>query len=140
MVQLHNSIKISTIPFPFPYAQTCEVCLLMHWLVTPLVISHWVRTPVGAFVFSFIQIFILWSLHCIAVELENPFGHDENDMDAKGMQMEFNEHLSLLLKRTTCRTPVLKRDWELRPHSPSSFFQIWSLLEERNQILPLLRI
>ncbi|CAK0830093.1 unnamed protein product [Prorocentrum cordatum] len=74
MCQFHEAIKIATIPFPFPYAQTCDCLLIMHWLVTPLVVSQWVSAPSWGALFSFIQVFIYWCLNLIAVEIEQPFG------------------------------------------------------------------
>eukprot|EP00929_Paragymnodinium_shiwhaense_P112018 TRINITY_DN8026_c0_g1_i1.p1 TRINITY_DN8026_c0_g1~~TRINITY_DN8026_c0_g1_i1.p1 ORF type:complete len:651 (+),score=93.66 TRINITY_DN8026_c0_g1_i1:245-1954(+) len=107
MVQFHEGVKISTIPFPFPYAQTCDLLLMLHWLVTPVVITYWVEASVWACLFSFTSVFILWSLHTISVEIQNPFGQDANDLDEEGMQIEMNQHLLLLLKESTCKTPSL---------------------------------
>mmetsp|Transcript_45033 Transcript_45033/g.130282 ORF Transcript_45033/g.130282 Transcript_45033/m.130282 type:complete len:582 (-) Transcript_45033:149-1894(-) len=110
MVAFHEAIKISTIPFPFPYAQTCECLLIMHWVVTPLVVAQWVSTPWWGALFSFITVFIYWSLNAIATEIENPFGSDANDIDAEGMQAELNRHLLLLLEPQVATTPRLSQD------------------------------
>lgn len=107
MVAFHDAMKISYIPFPFPYAQTCDFLLLLHWIIVPFVVSQWVTEPGWAAVFSFIQVFILWALNFIAVELENPFGLDANDIDGWHMQEEMNEHLLLLMSPTTKATPTL---------------------------------
>merc|ERR1719282_664079 len=107
MCQFHEAIKISSIPFPFPYAQTCNWLLIMHWFVTPLVVSQWVTEPWWGAIFSFLQVFIYWCLNCIAVEIENPFGKDANDIDAQRMQTEINRHLLLLVEAPTKRTPHL---------------------------------
>jgi hypothetical protein len=53
------------------------------------------------------QVFILWSLNFIAVEIENPFGMDENDLDAAHMQNEMNQHLRVLLKPEVIKSPHL---------------------------------
>lgn len=107
MCQFNEAIKISTIPFPFPYAQTCDCLLLLHWLVTPFVVAHWVQEPLGGAVFSFMQVFIYWALNLIAVEIENPFGADANDIDVKSMQLDMNHRLLMLLTPETQRTPSL---------------------------------
>lgn len=107
MVAFHDAMKISYIPFPFPYAQTCDFLLLLHWFIGPFVVSQWVTEWWWGFVFSFTQIFILWALNFIAVELENPFGMDANDIDGREMQLEMNEHLLLLMRPSTRRTPQL---------------------------------
>jgi len=109
MVAFHEAIKISTIPFPFPYAQVCDCLLIFHWLVTPVVVAQFVETPWWAALFSFLQVFVYWSLNAIAVEIENPFGMDANDIDAVAMQTDLNRHLLLLLEESTRRTPHLAR-------------------------------
>mmetsp|Transcript_23983 Transcript_23983/g.55358 ORF Transcript_23983/g.55358 Transcript_23983/m.55358 type:complete len:530 (-) Transcript_23983:132-1721(-) len=108
MVAFHDAMKITYIPFPFPYAQTCDCVLCMHWLVAPFVMSQWVTSPVWAFIFVFIQVFIFWCLNLIAIEIENPFGTDPNDLDGHNMQDEMNRHLLLLLKAETVAAPVLQ--------------------------------
>merc|ERR1719282_1163311 len=110
MCQFHEAIKISSIPFPFPYAQTCNWLLIIHWLVAPLVISQWVTEPCWGAIFSFVQVFIFWCLNCIAIEIENPFGEDANDIDAMTMQSEINRHLLILIEGRTKRTPQLSQD------------------------------
>lgn len=113
MIAFHDAMKISTVPFPFPYAQTCECLLLLHWICTPFVVSQYVSTPWWGAVFSFLQVFVYWSLNAIAIEIENPFGLDANDIDAGSMQKELNRHLLLLLDPTTKRTPTLSADISL---------------------------
>eukprot|EP00403_Amphidinium_massartii_P013821 CAMPEP_0178407026 /NCGR_PEP_ID=MMETSP0689_2-20121128/19216_1 /TAXON_ID=160604 /ORGANISM="Amphidinium massartii, Strain CS-259" /LENGTH=638 /DNA_ID=CAMNT_0020028087 /DNA_START=29 /DNA_END=1942 /DNA_ORIENTATION=+ len=114
MVAFHDAMKISYIPFPFPYAQSCDCLLIFHWLLVPVVTSQWVSHAVWAAVFCFIQVFILWSLNLIAIEIDNPFGRDMNDIDASRMQKEINTHLTLLVMPSTERTPKLLRNgsWE----------------------------
>lgn len=118
MVAFHDAMKISQIPFPFPYAQTCDFLLMLHFLVVPFIVSQWVTSLIWAFVFSFIQVFILWVLNMIAVELENPFGHDANDIDGEGMQREMNTLLMLLLSADCMCIPTLSStSLDLRGHN-----------------------
>lgn len=107
MVHFNEAMKISTVLFPFPYAQTCDMLLLLHWLVVPFVVSQWVTRPWWAFCFAFIQVFALWTLNLISMELENPFGSDPNDLDAELLQNEFNSHLCLLLRKESQLMPYL---------------------------------
>jgi len=141
MVAFHDSIKISFVPFPFPYAQNCDFLLVLHWCLAPFVISQWVNTPLWAFVFVFIQVFVLWSLNFIAVEIENPFGNDKNDLDGHHMQNEMNRHLLLLLKPSSMTVPTLSEDaiWSTDPsvevcvrmdNSRVSFLDVWGLAGE----------
>merc|ERR1712061_29803 len=78
MVAFHEAVNITYIPFPFPYAQICDILLIMHWLMSPVIISQWVHSPIFAGTFVFIQVLIVWSLNFIAVEIDNPFGTDAN--------------------------------------------------------------
>mmetsp|Transcript_100610 Transcript_100610/g.305320 ORF Transcript_100610/g.305320 Transcript_100610/m.305320 type:complete len:577 (+) Transcript_100610:3-1733(+) len=107
MVAFHEALKITTIPFPFPYAQACHLLLVIHWILVPFIICQWSSRPWWAAILSFIQVLVMWSLNCIAVEIENPFGRDANDLDTEFMQLEMNRHLLLLLQPSTLRTPML---------------------------------
>mmetsp|Transcript_33271 Transcript_33271/g.77797 ORF Transcript_33271/g.77797 Transcript_33271/m.77797 type:complete len:722 (+) Transcript_33271:98-2263(+) len=107
MVAFNEAIKVSTIPFPFPYAQTCDWILVLHWVLTPIIVAAWVGNMVWAFIFAFLQVFILWSLNIIAIEIENPFGLDANDIDAEQMQDQLNHNLCLLIHPSAMRTPGL---------------------------------
>jgi len=140
MVEYHEALKLSTVPFPFPYAQTCEFLLLLHWLIAPFVVCSWTSHPAWASIFCFVQVFILWALNAIADEIENPFGMDANDLDASAMQLEINRQLNLLIADATQTVP------RLSPHAAcfaaddeedpipyaKSFADIWSHLEISN--------
>lgn len=112
MVRFHDAITISTIPFPFPYAQTCDVVLIVHWLLAPFVVTQFVNDILWGMIFSFIQVFVLWALNLIAVELENPYGQDANDIDGKSMHAEFNNQLLMLIHPDARRVPTLVEDAE----------------------------
>lgn len=133
MVALHQAMKIATIPFPFPYAQSCDYLLLMHWVVVPFVVAQWSTHPVWAGVFAFVQVFVLWSLNFIAVEIENPFGSDANDLDFAQMQGEVNKQLLLLVSGRVNKLPrlVMNRNPSLsEPGSQdSSFLGAWTALD-----------
>merc|ERR1719413_266443 len=107
----------------------------MHWLMVPLIVCQWMETWYLAAVFAFIQVFTLWTLNLIAVELENPFGSDPNDIDTLQMQVTMNIHLRLLINTTTQRTPLLTAafpDYDAlaynvtRPALESSFHDLWA--------------
>jgi len=142
MVAFHDSVKISYIPFPFPYAQNCDFLLLLHWCLAPFVFSQWVTEPLWAFLFVFIQVFVLWSLNFIAVEIENPFGNDKNDLDGHHMQNEMNRHLLLLLKPSSMTVPTLSAEaiWNVDPEAETgihmsdcrdSFLDVWRAASEK---------
>lgn len=107
MVGFHNAMKVSDVPFPFPYAQVCDTCLIAHFILTPIVTSVWVTNPVWSAVLCFIQIFVLWSLNFTAIEIENPYGKDANDINGSRMQETFNDQLCVLVSQHKKRTPTL---------------------------------
>jgi len=56
---------------------------------------------------AFIQTFMLWSLSSIAIELENPFGGDINDLDVQQSHSDFNDCLMMLMSESGSRVPQL---------------------------------
>mmetsp|Transcript_1200 Transcript_1200/g.2619 ORF Transcript_1200/g.2619 Transcript_1200/m.2619 type:complete len:523 (-) Transcript_1200:65-1633(-) len=106
-VQFNEAVKISCIPFPFPYAQACDCLLILYAILLPLYMVQYVKQAAAACFLCFIQIFTLWTLNFIAVEIENPFGEDSNDLEPEAMQMEMNHHLLSLLHPAAQRTPRL---------------------------------
>lgn len=107
MVRYHEAMRIARIPLPFPYVQTLELLLVLHWFATPFLTSMWVRSEFWAGVLTFMQVFFMWSLNSIAAELENPFGEDVNDLPAQKLQQEMNRRLLLLIRPSTQRTARL---------------------------------
>jgi len=107
MSSFHDCACVSSIPFPFPYAQTCDLLLMVHWILTPLICNQWVKVPAWACLLSFLQVFIFWALKFISVELENPFGKDANDINASSFRYQMSEHYLLLLQPSTNRVPEL---------------------------------
>lgn len=97
MVHFHDAMRISRVPFPFPYAQTCDVLLIVYAIMTPFITAAWVSTPWWAFALSFTQVFIFTCLNNTAKELQNPFGRDANDIDCIAMQRETNAQLLQIL-------------------------------------------
>lgn len=108
---LYNAITISSTPLPFPYAQICDVVLLVHWVVTPFITAQWVESAVWAALFSFIQVFVFCSLNTVAVEIEQPFGMDANDLSAEEFQERMNECLLSLLAQDEMPLPRLSESY-----------------------------
>jgi len=119
MLSFHEAMLISTTPFPFPYAQTAQWLLVFHWVAVPVIATQWVSSAGWAFVFSFLQVFVLWALNFIAVEIENPFGMDANDIDAQAMQIELNEFLHQVLLESQRPVPQLSEKVRQTVTSPS---------------------
>jgi len=105
IVNLNNVRKISEIPFPFPYAQTLTVMLLVHWLVTPMMAAAAIDSSWWAGIMCFLSVASFWSLYYIALEIDQPFGEDKNDLPIREMQKDFNRSILVLLDERTQAVP-----------------------------------
>merc|ERR1712113_116280 len=96
-VNLLNAKKIADTRFPFPYAQLIAMLLMLHVVMTPMMISCLIASKIWAPLFTFVPIFGMFSLSFIGIELENPFGDDDNDLPLDHFQSEMNTCLLMLL-------------------------------------------
>lgn len=97
-VNLLNAKKIVDTRFPFPYAQTIAALLFIHVFLTPVMLTGLFTSPLWAATFSFMPLFGLWCLNYVAIELENPFGRDDNDLPLEHFQWEMNNCLMMLVE------------------------------------------
>lgn len=97
-VNLLNAKKITDTRFPFPYAQLLSFLLLVHVVVTPVLVTETIENKWWAMVFSFLPSFGMCALNYVAIELENPFGDDDNDLPLLHFQKEMNNCLMMLLE------------------------------------------
>jgi len=98
IVNLNNARKIKEISFPFPYAQMITCMLLVHWMVTPLLASQVIHSWYWAGIVCFFVTIAFWCLIYIALEIDQPFGEDANDLPIREMQRDFNRSLLILLE------------------------------------------
>jgi putative membrane protein len=99
MVEYNQVLEVMTIPFPFPYAQTSYFLLILFQLFAPFAMCSWTDHWVSCTFLTFITVMCLTSLEIISTELENPFGHDDNDLPVAAFQDAINETLTLVLGR-----------------------------------------
>jgi hypothetical protein len=96
-VNLLNTKKITDTKFPFPFVQVIAVLLLIHTILTPFMIATTVKSLVVAPVLTFVFVFGMFALNFISMELEDPFGEDDNDLPLAHFQAEMNNCLMMLL-------------------------------------------
>lgn len=108
-VNLLNAKKIADTRFPFPYAQLISVLLLTHCILTPVMLAALIRSPIWCAIFSFLPIFGMFYLNFVGVELENPFGDDDNDLPLDHFQTEMNTCLLMLLQENADLIPSCSR-------------------------------
>merc|ERR1712050_121477 len=75
--------------------------LLLHVVLTPIMMSCIISSKVLAALYTFVPICGMFSLNYIAMELENPFGTDANDLPMEHFQVEMNQCLLMLLHDNT---------------------------------------
>eukprot|EP00450_Noctiluca_scintillans_P010152 CAMPEP_0194496250 /NCGR_PEP_ID=MMETSP0253-20130528/13587_1 /TAXON_ID=2966 /ORGANISM="Noctiluca scintillans" /LENGTH=292 /DNA_ID=CAMNT_0039337625 /DNA_START=12 /DNA_END=887 /DNA_ORIENTATION=+ len=97
MGKYHEAERFSQVPFPFPYAATLDLLMVLHTLITPVVmmslLGHHTFLPI--FITSMVA-FMMWNMHLIPGELENPYDGDMNDLDLEALQDDLNEKLKAI--------------------------------------------
>lgn len=105
IVNIASAKKITIIPFPFPYAQLMQFLLTFQALVVPLMAGYSLHAWWVAGSQTFVMILLSWSIHFIAMEIEMPFGDDENDLPLLEMVTNMNESLAKLLHEKVQERP-----------------------------------
>jgi hypothetical protein len=89
LVGFSQAYKVTSTPFPFPFAQILALLLSVFCVVCPIIVVQMTSGYILPPVLSFSAILSYWGLNQIAVELENPFGDDDNDLPLVDMHRFF---------------------------------------------------
>lgn len=109
-VAVYSVRKIVEVPFPFPYAQVLAMMFMVHWMATPVLASQGVSNWIWCSVVCFLVVFAMWALYYIALELDQPFGDDINDLPLGTYQSEFNQGLLQMIRPEVRFPPDFKMD------------------------------
>jgi len=96
-VNLLNTKNIADTKFPFPFVQIIAFLLIFYTVITPIVLTSLILHVVWAPAFTWIPVFASHALNIIAIELEDPFGGDDNDLPLAHFQSEMNRCLLMLM-------------------------------------------
>lgn len=107
MIKYHECLKFKDAPFPFPFMVITDTLLMVYTVSTPFFIAKWSNTVIGAGIYTFLAVFCVWLLHCVADDLDNPFGYDSEDLKAGKMTLYLNHQLLALLEHTNAPVPGL---------------------------------
>eukprot|EP00931_Biecheleriopsis_adriatica_P077191 TRINITY_DN50801_c0_g1_i1.p1 TRINITY_DN50801_c0_g1~~TRINITY_DN50801_c0_g1_i1.p1 ORF type:complete len:395 (-),score=64.78 TRINITY_DN50801_c0_g1_i1:43-1227(-) len=107
MVHYHEALKITQVPFPFPYMIAMQLLMLTHWCVLPIVTAMWSDYIAWTIGFCITGTFSLWFFVGLALELEHPFGNATNCIDMRYMQRHLNVRLITLLNTCADKAPEL---------------------------------
>jgi len=97
MLGFNNANKIHNTPFPFPYAQLITLALLVLTITMGFVVDLLVDSVIWGSLMCFMSIAGYYSINEVAIELEDPFGDDANDLPMTEYQKTFNQRLRPLL-------------------------------------------
>lgn len=89
MLGFNQANKVAMVPFPFPFAQMVSLLLVMLYIALPVYIDMFTKNPVVTPIISFLLPVCYCGLNRIAIELEEPFGTDNNDVDIEIRHEEF---------------------------------------------------
>jgi len=101
MLGFNQAHKVAMVPFPFPFAQMVSLLLVMLCLSLPLYIDIFTKNPVITPALSFLLPICYLGLNSVAIELEEPFGTDWNDVDIEVRHEDFLWVLVDVLRQAT---------------------------------------
>lgn len=97
MVGLKDAGMIHATPFPFPYAQLISVSLIVLVMTCGFVLGSVIDSYFWTIVMTMLSVVGYKALNSVAIELEDPFGEDANDLPLSQYQDLFNTALTQLL-------------------------------------------
>uniref|UniRef100_A0A7S1Y3W0 Bestrophin homolog n=1 Tax=Grammatophora oceanica TaxID=210454 RepID=A0A7S1Y3W0_9STRA len=87
MVGYYGMRKFLTTPFPFPLVQMARTFLFFYVFTVPFALLSDDSAAVAHCVVIFILTYGFMGLEYVSIELDNPFGDDDNDFDNLGMAL-----------------------------------------------------
>eukprot|EP00443_Scrippsiella_acuminata_P091136 CAMPEP_0115515686 /NCGR_PEP_ID=MMETSP0271-20121206/76359_1 /TAXON_ID=71861 /ORGANISM="Scrippsiella trochoidea, Strain CCMP3099" /LENGTH=569 /DNA_ID=CAMNT_0002946295 /DNA_START=1 /DNA_END=1712 /DNA_ORIENTATION=+ len=106
--------KINELPFPFHYAQMLSVMLMVYTFGVPCAAGYVMDSWWGAAGSTFFNVFVLWAVNYLAVEIEQPFGSGLNDLPLKEEMNRMNHLLRMLLDDCAQTPPKYKSTGGMR--------------------------
>ena len=107
MAEFHDAQLISMWPFPFPYAQLSLFLTALHMAISPLIMVQYTKSVWSACLLTCVSVVSVISLNIISLELENPFGEDNNDLPANEVHDHFRDSLLILADPDNWQVPRL---------------------------------
>merc|ERR1712113_412375 len=89
MLGFSNAMKISDVPFPFPYAQLVNILLFLFSLFIPFYMVVFTGSIFASPLLTFLLFTSVVGFNSVAIELENPFGKDDNDISLLDFHARF---------------------------------------------------
>jgi len=107
LVHFHTTLQCVIWPFPFPYAQMSLMLILIYCVFTPIMLCQWTSNEFTTAFLTLISVVFIKGIDLTAVELENPFGEDPNDLPMFELHHEMVQDLILIANPETMKLPRL---------------------------------
>lgn len=78
---------IADTPFPFPWAQSVLILLILYAISVPLIVVAFINSTWQGLVVNFLCVQSYWCLNEVARDLEDPFVYDPNDLPLSRYQV-----------------------------------------------------
>jgi predicted membrane chloride channel (bestrophin family) len=118
MLGFSQAHKVAMVPFPFPFAQMVSILLCFLYVVLPFYVDSFTKNVIATPLVSFFIPLCYNGLNCLAIELEAPFGSDDNDVDIEVMHEEFLQQIIDVLRQPMI--PPMGTDRGLTPEKKIS--------------------
>jgi predicted membrane chloride channel (bestrophin family) len=93
----YDIVKLLTTPVPFPLVQMARTFLFLYVFAIPFVLWGDESSETAHCISVFLLTFGFMGLDAIALELDNPFGNDANDIDNDGLAVSCYEDTYLTI-------------------------------------------
>lgn len=119
MLGFSQAHKVAMVPFPFPFAQMVSCLLVFFYIVFPFYVDAFTQNIVVTPLICALVPICYNGLNCLAIELEEPFGADENDVDIEVRHEEFNKMLVDTIRQPS-KPPMIHGTNETPPEAKIS--------------------
>jgi len=106
VVTMKQASNVAEVQLPFPYSQLVAGLIVLHTILTPIVAGYVINSWWNSAMLTFFVMQSIWCLQITAIEIDQPFGQDPNDLPVVDMMNDFNRHLVLFLQPSVAQPPV----------------------------------
>jgi hypothetical protein len=130
--------RIAAVPYPFPLAQISAFLMIVFLMLMPVVVEKFTEAKMLTPILAFLIGLGYWGLNRVAIEIENPFGDDPNDLPLKALSDTFIDHL--MESMTNCLRNIGKKANTVHDYSDSAMGIVTSkpppALEKKDWVNP----
>jgi len=93
----HGLMKVVTTPFPFPLVQMTRTFLFLWVFTLPFALTYDIGQFPALLMIVFFVTYGFIGLEFVSIELDDPFGVDDNDFDVEGLALVVYDDIHLAL-------------------------------------------